>query len=153
MCVPDAAIEALLTTCYVAPGYTDSDVAESLFVAESVRRRGELLVVVEPPTSELLGMAIVVEASSPARQLVLAGTAELQMLAVSPRARCRGIGRALIEAAMKAARDEGYARMVLSTQPPMHAAQRLYEALGFVRTPARDWQRGGKRFLTYEIVL
>lgn len=35
---------------------------------------------------------------------------------------------------------EGCTAVVLSTQRAMHAAHRLYERLGFVRTPERDWR-------------
>ena len=47
--------------------------------------------------------------------------------------------------------------VVLSTQRTMHAAHRLYERLGFVRTPERDWNPiphlGDFTLLTYELTL
>jgi len=58
------------------------------------------------------------------------------MLAVAPEARGRGVGAALVRAAAERARaTEACERLALSTQPTMHSAHRLYERLGFTRTP------------------
>ncbi len=52
----------------------------------------------------------------------------------------RGVGRALVEACISRARQvPGCRRLVLSTQPGMLAARRIYESRGFVRDPDRDW--------------
>jgi ribosomal protein S18 acetylase RimI-like enzyme len=62
------------------------------------------------------------------------------MLAVAHAARGRGVGEALVRACAERARAvEGRVRVVLSTQRTMRTAHRLYERLGFVRTPERDW--------------
>ncbi|QKW29348.1 GNAT family N-acetyltransferase [Streptomyces seoulensis] len=69
------------------------------------------------------------------------GEAEIRMLAVDHAARGRGVGEALVRACVDRARaTAGCARLVLSTQPTMRAAHRLYERLGFTRTPDRDWK-------------
>jgi len=47
--------------------------------------------------------------------------------------RGKGLGRALAEAAIRAARDAGCARIVLDTLPKMREAQALYGLLGFTR--------------------
>ena len=49
--------------------------------------------------------------------------------------RGRGTGRALIEAALGAARNAGYARVVLDSLPGMRQALALYRALGFCEIP------------------
>jgi putative acetyltransferase len=64
-----------------------------------------------------------------------ARTAEVKRLYVKSRARARGTGRALIEAAIAAAREAGYQRMVLDSLPKMHEALGLYRALGFREIP------------------
>jgi ribosomal protein S18 acetylase RimI-like enzyme len=61
------------------------------------------------------------------------------MLGVRPDARGRGIGELLVRAAMTQGVADGAGRMVLSTQPEMLAAHRLYERLGFTRRPDLDW--------------
>ncbi|MEZ5184435.1 MAG: hypothetical protein R2720_01690 [Candidatus Nanopelagicales bacterium] len=47
------------------------------------------------------------------------------------------------------ARVRGLARIVLSTEPSMKAAVRLYEGLGYLRTPERDWVINGFKLITY----
>lgn len=65
---------------------------------------------------------------------------EVRALAVSPAARGRGVGHALVEAVVERSAAEGAHRVVLSTQPTMAAAQRIYERRGFLRLPDRDWE-------------
>lgn len=65
--------------------------------------------------------------------------AEVRALAVAPRAQRHGAGRALMQAVIKEAAARGARRLVLSTQPAMTSARRLYQALGFIRDPGRDW--------------
>jgi ribosomal protein S18 acetylase RimI-like enzyme len=66
------------------------------------------------------------------------GEAEVRALAVAPGAQGRGTGRALMLAVIEAAAASGADRLLLCTQPEMAAAQRLYRALGFLRSPGLD---------------
>ncbi|MFF0436237.1 GNAT family N-acetyltransferase [Streptomyces sp. NPDC004327] len=68
------------------------------------------------------------------------GETEIRMLAVGRAARGRGVGEALVRACIERARAvPGCLRIVLSTQPDMTTAHRIYERLGFHRAPERDW--------------
>jgi GNAT superfamily N-acetyltransferase len=60
---------------------------------------------------------------------------ELKRLYVSPLYRRVGLGRSLVERLIAAARILGYSKIRLETLDFMVEATRLYESLGFARTP------------------
>ena len=130
-------------------GYTDPRLADELFSPASVRRRGTILVARDPESGDAAGMIVVVRPGAAGRQIATGPEAELHLLAVRPEWRGRGIARELVAAALAHARAEGHARIVLSTQETMTAAQSLYARSGFTRLPARDWRRGDRRFLAF----
>jgi GNAT superfamily N-acetyltransferase len=66
------------------------------------------------------------------------GVAGLRMVGVDPSLRRRGIGRALVEEVITRCRAAGKHTLILRTTPPMVAAQRLYQSLGFDRAPDID---------------
>ncbi len=88
---------------------------------------------------DLLGTVTICPPGSPYREVARDDEGEFRMLAVDPRARGRGVGRLLTEAAVVDARNRGQAAVVLSTTATMTAAHRLYESMGFGRVPDRDW--------------
>ncbi|HRF13493.1 MAG TPA: GNAT family N-acetyltransferase, partial [Candidatus Accumulibacter phosphatis] len=65
-----------------------------------------------------------------------AGLCELKRLYVEPSQRSFGIGRVLTMAAIKAAKEIGYRKLLLDTLPAMRVAVKLYRELGFKETPA-----------------
>ncbi|MFD5034101.1 GNAT family N-acetyltransferase [Streptomyces sp. NPDC058405] len=103
----------------------------------------------------LLGGVTFVAAGGPWADVARAGEAEFRMLAVDRAARGRGVGEALVRACVARSRDmDGCIRIVLSTQDRMLQAHRIYERLGFVRTPERDWEPlPGLSLLTYALDL
>jgi ribosomal protein S18 acetylase RimI-like enzyme len=67
------------------------------------------------------------------------GEAEIRALAVSPAARGKGVGAALLTAVTDLAIRRGVRHLVLFTQQEMSVAQRMYTKAGFGRLPERDW--------------
>ncbi len=67
------------------------------------------------------------------------GEAEIRALAVRPEAQGSGVGRLLLSKLIDRAAEMGVRHLLLSTQPDMRTAHRLYEQAGFARLPDRDW--------------
>jgi GNAT superfamily N-acetyltransferase len=144
----DRALEELLELVYVGGGFTEASAAASMFNGAAVRARGEVLVA-RDSEGQLLGSVVVVPATSPARRFATSGEAELHLLAVRPDQQSRGIGSALMRAAIDTARRGGAARMILWTQPSMTVAQALYAKHGFAPVPALDFSRGQRTFKVF----
>jgi ribosomal protein S18 acetylase RimI-like enzyme len=106
-----------------------------------------ILVAIDDGGRLLGGVTYVPGPDSPMSELEHDGEAGIRMLAVDRDARGRGIGRTLTVACLERARREGRTGVALYTRPANHAAQRLYETLGFVRDPSRDWEYEPGRWL------
>jgi GNAT superfamily N-acetyltransferase len=109
----------------------DSDEGAERIVAE---RGGTLVgsVFLFPPAADAYG-GLAARASWP----------ELRLLAVAPEARGAGVGRALVEECVRRARRAGATELGLHTSRSMRPAIRIYERMGFVRAPDRDFQPDG----------
>ncbi|MFD3683910.1 GNAT family N-acetyltransferase [Nocardiopsis sp. NPDC058631] len=114
--------------------------------------RGEVLVAAEG--ERVVGTILFVPWSESSKVARGPDEAEVRAFAVAPEAQGRGVGRSLVRAVAARASERGVSRLVLSTQPSMLAAQALYRAHGFTRTPERDWTPGpGVDLLTYALAL
>jgi len=67
------------------------------------------------------------------------GWPEVRLLAVAPEARRRGVGTALMDECKQHAHRMGATVLGLHTMDMMQDAIRMYERMGFVRTPERDF--------------
>lgn len=144
----DREIASLLAQVFVGEGYTDKSDAARMFAPAELIKRGEIMLAVS--AGELVGMIILVLPTSLARQVARMDEAEIHLLAVNPKARGKGIASRLIAACKQRAVTSGYSWMVLSTQPAMERAHRVYERLGYRRNAARDWSKGARTYRVYE---
>ena len=80
------------------------------------------------------------------------GACEMKRLYVSPDHRGLKVGRKLVVAIIKRAKDLGYKKMRLDTLPTMERAVRLYESIGFYdTTPYCFNPTPGVRFLELDL--
>src|SRR4051812_20951910 len=114
--------------------------ADELRNAEARFREAELFVAADADDRTLLGTVTICPEGSAWREIGLADEGEFRMLATDPAARGQGIGAALAQFCLDRFREIGAVAVVLSTLEDMASAHRIYERLGFERTPDRDWR-------------
>lgn len=133
------AVADLVVRCYVDEGFIDpaSPYVHELKDVQARARDAEVLVA--SAGDDVVGTVTFCRAGTPWAEVCAPGEAEFRMLAVAADQRRGGVGRSLVEACLARARDLGAVRLVMSTTPGMVLAHRLYEQMGFVRLPERDW--------------
>jgi ribosomal protein S18 acetylase RimI-like enzyme len=133
------AIAELTVDAYEAVGQLDSgeDYRATLANVAGRATEGDLLVAVEDDA--VLGAVLLVRPGSSYSELAGPDEAEFRMLAVSPKAQRRGIGELLVRECLDRARAGGARRIVISARDFVAGPLRLYDRMGFVRVPERDW--------------
>ena len=123
--------------------YVGGELAGDAYAAQLADVRGRAsrsaLLVVRDPDGRIVGSVALVLTGDFGEVTTSDQEAAFRMLVVDPDARGRGIGELLVTTCLDRARAVGKRRMVLSTDPRMTAAHRLYERMGFRRLPERDW--------------
>jgi GNAT superfamily N-acetyltransferase len=127
----------ILHRVYVGEGYTTAERASAFEKRERLEPAGEMLIAVDG-AGRIGGTVLFLHAVSEMRQLAHDGEREFRLLGVHPDARGTGAGEALVRACLERALDAGADRVVIWSQPRMHAAHRLYARCGFARAPERD---------------
>ncbi|MEV8094917.1 GNAT family N-acetyltransferase [Kitasatospora sp. NPDC085879] len=126
---------------FVGDGFSLADGPYAGLLRDARRRNeeAELLVAVDARDEHVLGCVTFAVGGSAWADISQPDEGEIRMLAVGRAARGRGVGAALVRAAMDRSRELGLAGMAFSTRPEMTDAHRVYERLGFRRAPERDW--------------
>ncbi len=146
------AVGALLGDTYLAEGWASGGYLPVL--RDVAARAAQSLVLVALEDGRVVGSVTVATGGGRYAEQAGPGEAVVRMLLTDPALRGRGVGGALMDAALDAAVADGCTRVRLSTQAEMASAHRLYERLGFVRTPGDDWSPElGLTLLTYALDL
>ena len=124
---------------YAAEGFVGPDDGYAAQLRDAAGRAGEAELYVAELGGGLAGTVTFCPEGSAWCEVAAAGEGEFRMLAVSPAARRQGVAAALTSACIERARELGYLALVLCSMTSQTKAQRLYERLGFRRTPALDW--------------
>lgn len=147
-----SAIGELTALTYVAEGYADEDYAATL--RDVPARAQQTTVLVALVANAVAGSLTLVTDGGDYAEAAEPGMAVIRMLVTDPARRGQGVGTALVTEAIRRARRAHCSAIRLSTQERMPAARRLYERLGFTRTPDRDWSpKPGVELLTYVLLL
>ena len=131
-------IAQLTVDAYIGDGLAAEAYATELADVAGRAALAELMVV-RDETGRIIGSVALVLSGHFGNVVESDYEAAFRMLVVDATARGRGIGELLVRTCLDRARAAGKRRMVLSTDPRMTAAHRLYERLGFSRMPERDW--------------
>lgn len=134
-----AAVGELTVAVYVGEGYVRADSPYAAELADTARRAAAAQILVAEHAGELVGSLTVARPGTPYADIARPGELEFRMLAVSSRARGLGAGTGLVRSVIDLARAESFDAVVLTTMPAMADARRLYDRLGFVHVPQRDW--------------
>ena len=131
------AVAALTASVYCGEGFSSADYEPALRDVGS--RAATATVLVGEAAGRIVGAVTVATRGGPWAEQAVSGEAVIRMLVVAQDARGTGAGEALVRACLDVAREDGCALVRLSSQEDMTSAHRLYERLGFVRTPSFDW--------------
>jgi len=113
-----------------------------------------ILVAVDATGGVLGSVTYVPGPGNPFAEVELEDEAGFRMLGVAAAVRGQGVGEALVRACLDRARRDGRRGLAIATLSTMPAARRLYERLGFVRAPDRDFEPvPGVRLLAYVVTL
>ncbi len=145
-------MNAIIGQVYVGEGWANPmhspDYVHSLLDGATRIEQAEVLIA--SVDDEPVGSVTVTD-GPPLANIARPGELEVRMLAVLPSARRLGVAAALMQSAEDLAVTRGKRRVVLSTDPAMAAAQGLYTARGYRRTPERDWEINGSHLITYSL--
>jgi ribosomal protein S18 acetylase RimI-like enzyme len=150
------AVGEITVRSYVEDGHLPPGIAyvKTLADAATRAREAELWVAVEDGSDQVLGSVTFAAPGTAYAEVSLANEGEFRMLAVAHAARGQGVGEALVRRCIDRARDLGLSGLTMSTQPSMVPAHRVYERLGFIRQPERDWEPvPGVSLLAYHLAL
>lgn len=133
-----SAVADLLVQTYVDAGYIPSDSAYVSILRDTAHRAEQAEVLVYELDGVIVGTVTITVPGSAYAEHSLSDELEFRMLAVSPDARGKGVGTALVQYVLDRGVTGGYPKVVLATIVEMAEARRIYDRLGFVPSPSRN---------------
>lgn len=130
-------VRRILLAAYIEHLSVENDYADLL--VDLTKREADSEVWVLTDDDVVVATVTLCPPGSTYREIAVDGEGEFRMLGVDPARQGEGIGRRVTEHVIDELRGRGLDAVVLSTSLTMTAAKALYESLGFVRLPERDW--------------
>ncbi|TQF67183.1 GNAT family N-acetyltransferase [Rhodococcus spelaei] len=134
------AVAHLTVDTYVGGGFVAESSNYVARLRDTAARADQAEVVVAEMNGEVVGSVTIAEPGSPFADVASTGELEFRMLAVSPDSRGKGAGSALVRHVLDAAYDRGLHAVVISTEPEMVDARRIYDRYDFTPAPDRNWE-------------
>lgn len=131
----------IVVDAYLHAGYFDNPQDQYLgFVRQVAERAAECEVMVARLDEQVIASMTLIQAGNRYADVAREGELEIRMLSVDPTVQRIGAGRAMVLAAVERAKElPGLHTVSLTTGRGWIAARGLYESLGFVHHPERDW--------------
>jgi ribosomal protein S18 acetylase RimI-like enzyme len=142
-------VGGLTERVYSAGGWGDP--AYSRLLVDGLSRIEQATVLVATRRDVIVGTVTIARPGTRFAAICTPDELEIRMLAVDECSRRQGVADALLDTCEEFARRERFGGVVLSTQPDMHAAHRLYERRGYTREPDRDRHVGRFHLLAYRL--
>lgn len=124
---------------YAAAGQLEPGSPYAATLRDAAARAGRSTVLVAVRGDDVVGSATICAPGSTEHEIGGPDETEFRFLAVHPDAWRTGVGEALVAAIDAHARRTGARAVVLSVRDINPGARRMYERLGFVAVPDRDW--------------
>ncbi|MCU1633084.1 MAG: GCN5-related N-acetyltransferase [Micrococcaceae bacterium] len=127
---------------YLEAGYFTDEAHPYVAVLSDIEHRAQHAEVwVAERDGIVVGSVALTFAGQRYTDIAVEGELEFRMLAVDPAVQRGGVGRAMVERIIDHARTlPGIEAVSLTSGSDMVRAHRLYESMGFVRVPERDWE-------------
>ena len=130
---------ALVEAAYLAGGLLDNDRGYGAHVRAVAERAADHPVLVAVRDGVLVGSVTLTPYGTPHSEVAREGEMEFRYLGVAPEAWGGGVAQALVAACEDYAAATSARRLVICVISDNTKAHRLYQRLGFVRAPERDW--------------
>ena len=116
-------------------------------IGQFTERPGARVLVAVAPDGELAGGVVyfgdMAQYGSGGIATTVADASGIRLLAVDPRFRGSGVGKALTAECIRIAREAGHAQVILHTTAAMQTAWAMYERIGFARAEELDFLQEG----------
>lgn len=129
----------IVAQAYLGEGHVNPNNPYSSDLSDTAGRSAVTDVYVALEGDEVVGSITFARAGNPYAAIARPGELEGRMMAVAPTARGKGVATALMHHFLNTARNEGFDAVVLTVRPSMSDARRIYDRLGYVAVPEREW--------------
>jgi SAM-dependent methyltransferase/predicted N-acetyltransferase YhbS len=132
-------VSQIIARTYLGEGHVNPNNPYSSALSDTASRSAVTDVYVALDGGVVVGSITFARAGNPYAAIARPGELEGRLMAVAPSGRRKGVATALMHHFLDTARSEGLEAAVFTIRPSMSDARRIYDRLGCVAVPERDW--------------